>query len=659
MLPPSIATAALLKAQLDRGSDYFDLLTPFVEEALAGEANDIVAPEKLRDTLERHSGLRVALRTIVVLLDRLAKRDGSAIRKEGVSFVRTGLAITPRSPAKDLTSQFEALGESFQMFVSDRVLAIKDSSSALEIIVSFLEKHSVTLVLDGVAPDVRTGRKEDLAVAQFVTQSLSSDSANAVAILALLQGLVLARAVTLEDLAGVERKLKNLQVYFDTSFVLAAAGLYGNTDLEAARDAIRILRELGATPAVFDATVAEVRQVLAVYENKLETSRGRAELYRTPLTSYFLSQNARGTDARTASELLERTLGAEGLTVHNTPPREARYVSDEVGLATALSDVRGAGHEAREKHDLDCIAAILTLRRGSRPQRIEDARAIFAASGMVVRVTQRWWSMGNEHAIAPIIDHAALLNYCWLKRPSVAPSLHRFELAALCASTLSPSDEAWAAFKAELHKFVSDGRISSSDEAVILIDSFSQKVLIEAEATDSISPESAAHLVDLVREELRREVDAAKAETAREREANESALSEVRRKHDGALLFQARSFEDQLAALSRTLEEERSTRIALENSVSGLARLLSKFVAVPLASLLVAFTAAAVIFPIVGDFDLPRWAQFVLKAFAVVVGIAGGAFGISALSLGQRIQLAIENRLRKSLTRESTRYPER
>lgn len=656
MLPTGITTAALLKSQLDRGSDYFELLTPFVEQAVSAQKSDVVAPEALRESISRLYGLHIALRTVVSLMDRLAKRPSSCIRKEGVAFMRAEPVAATKDGAQELMEQFSQLGESFRQFCTERLPSVGTGAEALSLIVTFLEANSATLVLDGSSA-AKSGRREDIAVARFVTESLRGDSMNGRAILSLLQGLVLARAVTLEDLSVVERKLTDLRVYFDTSFALSAAGLYGPTDLEAARDAVRVLRELGAVPAVFDATVAEVKRILSVYEDRLDTTEGRAGLYQTPLKTYFLAINARGTDARTASELLERTLADEGIVIHATPQRQNEFVADEQGLAEALRDFRGSGHEAREKHDVDCIAAVLTIRRGRPAARLEDARAVFSAAGMVVRTTGRWWQTSGISGLAPIIDHAALLNYCWIKRPTVAPRLHRHELAALCAATLAPSEDAWNAFKTELKKFAADGRISSAEAAVILIDSFSQKLLVEAEATETITPGSAATIVDRVRAELRREVAAAQEETLREREAFAAAVRTAQVEKDGALTLQEGIFSQKLDEMGLDLSLERTRREQLEASVAGLSRVLARLVSVPLASILVALTVAAVVFPFVRASALPQWAQVTIQVVAVTLGIAGGAFGISAFSIGQRFHGWLELRIKKALLRGDVARP--
>jgi hypothetical protein len=316
-VPASVATAALLKSQLDQGKDYFDLLVPFVQHGVRDLTDEVVDPVALRTVINGRFGLDLPLRTLNVLLTRLSKRDSSGIRKEGGAFLKgSNAAIVENSTV--LLAEFRHLGEAFLEYCNGRLSAVTDAESALVILCAFLEAHSATLVLDEPVPSLRMDRREDIIIASFVARVLSSSNGRGKALTALLQGLVLARAVTLTDLATIERRLSNVVVYFDTPFVLSLAGLYGVPDQEATRDAVQMLKELGGVPAVFDVTIAEVRRILAVYEDRLDTAAGRQSLHWTPLTAFFFSINATSADVRTRSavhvwrELATGAWAAEG-----------------------------------------------------------------------------------------------------------------------------------------------------------------------------------------------------------------------------------------------------------------------------------------------------------------------------------------------------------
>jgi hypothetical protein len=649
-IPPSVTIAALLKSQLDQGKDYFDLLLPFVHQALSVQHGDIIDPVALRGEITKRFGLELPLRTLVALLDRIARRDRGGIRKEGGAYLKTAKGKPePEVDATALISDFERIGETFAEYSKSRLKHSINTEGALELLCGFLETHSATLVLDETPSTARTDRREDIVVASFLSSVLGKDEPSTTAVSALLQGLILARAVTLTDLAEIERRLTSLAVYFDTPFVLSLAGLHGDVDHEAARDAVRLLKELGAVPAVFDVTIAEVRRILTAFEHKLDTSNGRQTLFWSPLTAHLLSVNATASDVRTHSALLEATLTREGLMVHATPPREREFVADEAALAHALTDERGEAFAPRQQHDVDCVAAILTLRRDRQPDKLENARAIFAASGKVVRRTIAWWSETRGKGLPPILEHAALINYCWLKRPRSALTIHRFEMAALCTSILQPSVEAWDRFRNELRRMADNGLISREEAAVILVDSYASKLLTESEETETIGPGTVSDIVDRVREEQKRETEHAKAEAVKEREARIAAQSEAESRVKTAVAETEAVFSGKLATVADQLTYERTRSEGLERSVASIARFLSWILTFPVLGVAIVAIAVIAVFPFISASSLPPAARILLQTLTVLLSFAGGAFGLSAVALGRALQQRVERKIRKIL----------
>jgi hypothetical protein len=650
---PSVTTAALLKSQLDQGKDYFDLLVPFVHHGVIDSPTEVVDPIALRQRINARFGLDLPLRTLSVLLNRLSRRTGTGIRKEGSAFLRSpGAPVVENSAA--LLADFLHLGDAFADHCAGRLQAVVDTESSLKVLCAFLEVHSATLVLDDPLPSSRVGRRQDIIVASFVSTILRSDDPIGKSLTALLQGLVLARAVTLSDLSGIERRLRSLVVYFDTPFVLSIAGLYGVPDEQAARDAVKLLKDLGASPAVFDVTVAEVRRVLAVYEDRLDTAAGRAGLYRTPLTAHLFSTNATGADVRTRSALLETALKREGLTIHITPPRQREFVGDEPALIAALQDVRGEGYEARENHDLNCVAAILTFRRGRQPDTLENARAILAATGMVVRTTRAWWIETGGKGLPPVLEQTAIINYCWLKRPYSASGIHRFELAALCSSILQPSSDVWSIFKKELRKMSEDGLLSSDEASVLLVDSYASKLLVDGEETETITPGTVADIIKRVREEHQRETEAARADAKHERESRleEQLRADERLAHE--LVERDARYGEQMSIVMDELRTERERYGTLEKSVSAIASMLAWALTVPVIGLIIVAVAVVAVFPLIGASSLSPTMKAVLQVLTVMFGFASSAFGLSALSLGRALQSRIERRIRSKLISDST-----
>jgi hypothetical protein len=264
------------------------------------------------------------------------------------------------------------------------------------------------------------------------------------------------------------------------------------------------------------------------------------------------------------SVLLEREIGAAGIQILRSPSHVREYTAGEQLLAARLADpAKKDEFEPRVVHDVDCVAAILTLRANHRSMNLNDVRAVFATSSpMVIRNTRLWW-VEDEHetGIEPVVNIRALTNLAWLKKPSLSLDFKVRELVALCTAALRPAQETWERFKRHLESLQRSHRLNSDEVVAILVSTMSDRLLKDAELDeDDPADIDAVTLDDVVSrvtasyaasaetrmQKFANEYDRKLAETqARERvaleraETAERAVSEITRQH--TLVIEARA----------------------------------------------------------------------------------------------------------------------
>ncbi|MDX8392292.1 MAG: hypothetical protein R8K53_06975 [Mariprofundaceae bacterium] len=295
-----------------------------------------------------------------------------------------------------------------------------------------------------------------------------------------IEGFILQNTLLMRDIDSAHMKFKNLEVFIDTGVLLGALGFKGETPESAARESFLLLRNTGAYLSVFDKTIDETRNILALYEHKLATTTGKKALWPNDVTHYFISKNYTPSDVRQAISLLEENIRNLGLTIKKTPPRTPKHTYDETSLADAL---KGNGDHAdgpRINHDVDCVAAVLTKRKGQKSEKIEYAVAIFSsASGRAVRNIQTWYtSQVNGQSIPPVIDHLALTNIAWLKNPTLGKKARENEFMALCYSLIRPEKRVWKRFIGHLDQLQKENRITSDESIAIVANSLTVPLLI-------------------------------------------------------------------------------------------------------------------------------------------------------------------------------------
>ena len=207
----------------------------------------------------------------------------------------------------------------------------------------------------------------------------------------------------------------------------------------------------------------------------------------------------------------------QGFVIAPMPSRQKPTTAGEMKLAQRLApaDRTADGMDARVQHDVDCVAAILTLRGGFRSSTLEDSRAIFAADQpLVIRNVLRWWHEDeNESGIAPITNIRAIANLAWLKKPAFSAAFKFRELISLCSSALRPSKETWRRFLGHLEKLRDSQSLTDDEMTAIIVSTTSDRLLHEAEVFDGedIDVHTLDEIVVKVKEDYVKEVNAEKA----------------------------------------------------------------------------------------------------------------------------------------------------
>jgi len=490
--PKGLATLALLKTRLDEGKDHLGLFEPFIEDGVAHLPVDHFASADLQRFVDDRHGLLVPIETTNTLLGRLARRGG--VRKEGGRYFRI-----PFEPNVDIVRQRDAIQDDLNRFAEEfRQFAVRSSTriasndDALGLLLTFLNENNVSLLLqeNPETQPVGLSRAQTRLVARFITQECVNRENLRSLLEQVLEGLVLKSALLLQDLAAATQRFEDLLVFLDSRVLFSVIGLAGIPETLAARETISVLRDTGAIPVVFDVTLAEMRRVLGMLEDHLATAEGRLTLRPTPVVRHVLSSGQKPSDLRIAAASLERRVVDAGVTVRETPKRDRRYTLKEDTLAEELVDASGDVLQARVRHDVDCVAAVLTIRRGHRSRRVETARAVFASSSaLVIRKVVGWYRTQGEGGIPPILNIRALASIAWLKRPAGAKSLKVHELLALCTAALRPSRETWQKFVDNLKSLRAEGSLSDEETVAIVASELAEPILAELE--DEREPDAA------------------------------------------------------------------------------------------------------------------------------------------------------------------------
>ena len=345
-------------------------------------------------------------------------------------------------------------------------------------------------------------------VAEFLQDIVRDDQALESVVGRMLEGLVLYHAAFLPDLAVASRRFKNLRAVFDSGLVRQALGYEGIAPRAVMRDTIDLLKSSGVQCLVFDKTVDEIRTILAAYEQRLGTAQGQRDLRPSTMSRHFVTKRFSPSDVREMIALLEQEVRAAGFQIATIPRRVSKHVSAEQGLSVRLADPTTEDERApRVVHDVDCVAGILTMRKGHRSENLDDARVVFVSdSPLVIRNVRLWWREDErELSMEPVVHVRALSNCAWLKKPSAGSELKVRELMALCGAALRPAPRTWDRFIRHLNALQTSRKLTSEEVTAIIASSTSDELLRDAEleATDfgDVDTETLDEVVERVKSE--------------------------------------------------------------------------------------------------------------------------------------------------------------
>ena len=442
----------------------------------------------VQDALATKHGLAMPQQTVATLLHRAVNKKHLQRDAGRYRIIALPPSTLKLSAEKDRIGAGQArLGDALRAHAMRRGLSIESTGAALDLLLEFLEQEQIGILLGSsveIANGADASSRKSAIIAEFIQDAIKDDPALRSVLGGILEGLVLYHAAFLPNLDAPTRHFKNLRVVFDSVLVRQAIGYEGDAMKTLLRETTDLLKAGGIQCLIFDKTVLEIRRILSMYEERFATEEGRRSLRPVPMARHFLTQRYSPSDIREMAALLENDISKAGFQIQPTPPRIRDYTASESTLAARLADpLKHDELEPRVVHDVDCVAAILTLRGGHRSASIEDSRAVFVTSSPLVIRNTRLWYIEDEHetGVEPIVHIRALANLAWLKRPKLCADFKERELVALCAAALRPAQETWRRFLRHLETLESSQKLSSDEVSAIVISAMSDRLLREAE----------------------------------------------------------------------------------------------------------------------------------------------------------------------------------
>lgn len=465
MSEQTLTSLAILTVNWDDGHDLIKSFVPIVAECIRKGDDEPVGLVDLQAAVEKDAGIKIPSGALEAILHRCA-REGLVRRSHNVYVpVRERLEETNYpSTRREALQSYNLLLARLRTFAKCRYGIKWSPEEADERLLAFLKEGSVPILAAATEgdplPPARESRKAKHVLSAFAGILAEYDPEGFAALEVVVKGFVLSGVLYYPDIAKVETRFNELEVYCDTPFLLKALGFAEEGFRVQAVDLIELLQELGAKLRCFHHTREELAGVLEAQARDLREGAESDLAF-----DYVTSRRLRRDEIEEMIVSVDRTLGKLGVEIVDTPAWTEDL--DETALEAALDEHVNYDPErpqARRK-DMMSLAAVARLRKMHRVDSFENAKAIFVTTNAdLARGSSRFFQeIEGTGAIPLCLPVGMMTRLAWVKRPLSAPDLPKHILIASSYASLNPSRALWARYLQALTQRREKGDLSDEE----------------------------------------------------------------------------------------------------------------------------------------------------------------------------------------------------
>jgi type IV secretory pathway VirB2 component (pilin) len=528
-----LTTMAIVRATAEDDRDYLSYIEPFVSDRLKAWPNgEVVDSETLSRALcEEFEFPAVPMHVSKVLIHRAAAREELAEVDHKFYANPAKLDCVPDLAEKKsaMLAQTNALAGAVVRYAKEIHELEWTEEQAYAALERLCEDFGSDLALarrHGLAAVPAVEADEALAVVHgFARRALERDATSFDAMVALVQGTMLANAVYFEDTRATVNRLSELRVYLDTTPLLRALGAAEPAVCDAAREMLALLQDFKVRMFVFPHVLEEMSAVLDGVAGALRRGRsGYHEQVRVggrnrEAIDALIKEGVNAGEIEAMIADLAPRLQDLGVSVQEPPAHVKKGHIDEVAFDKILSDVVRYKTKPPKETDLRSLAAVDRLRGGTHPQDLSQTRALFiTTNGALVRAARQFFDAEGKGArVSHAMVDVALTSQLWVRSSNRKPEMPRRMLIADCYAALSPSPELWERWVGAISRLRERGDLTDEQVQTLIYHQQAKVVLFERTRgdPDAVSEDTVAEVLDGVERDLRRpaedEADAARA----------------------------------------------------------------------------------------------------------------------------------------------------
>lgn len=363
-----------------------DTYMPLIGHAISKCGSDIISRDEVSKILDEIAEFNIPQGALTVLLNRAAKAKYKYVKKEHGAYIRNLPALEElrfEETRDHVARSHNALKIKFQSYCQDKFKETVPSEEVDKYFFEILYEISPKLI----AKLVRIEEPIDVAVKNdktlrykiytFVDYLIENDPEGFNAIDSFVRGAILTEAFYYSLPLNITQKLRTVDVYLDTNFLLRALGYADDFLVKPCSELLGMLAEMNVRTRCFRKTYDEMHGILTA------AARARRLTRLVPdspgdVFDFFSRTGASRADIELEIAKLDDNLKSIGVNrIVEFPPYTKALGIDETKLNEYIDiEIPNQSPKSRE-HDVDCLTAIFRFRDGGNQKYIESCEAIF------------------------------------------------------------------------------------------------------------------------------------------------------------------------------------------------------------------------------------------------------------------------------------------
>jgi len=525
----TILSLALLKVNWSKGVDYIDCFLPLLISTIISSDTktiDINDVSKIKDEILKEYGLDIPSSALITILNRAKKRDYFTV-DSGIYHVNEDkINLDNNSKVRaEINRAYNYVIKEIQKFITEHSpegIAFTDDEVS-EGLLAFLKNHDADISFGAenlsILPSVEAPEKLKYLICWFVVENWESDPILINYLKDISIGHALSSLILYDEFNPFKGKLENLDIYFDTPFILSLLGINGEQRTLLSEEILSQLKNDKANIYVLQTTISEVLNNLESCKNTLKRGNGmaqslsvrmcienniRVEDIEQMISDFSFKMEGLGISENEVPDYDDYSLVIKEDELFDTIIESYERINQKEKKPRTLEKIKSSLPEHIEKtirRDVKVLSGIYRFRKGKIPISIKDSKAIFVTTSSALAFASRVFEKKlnkRENAIPTCFTDIFLSTLIWIQNPVLADQINKRRLLADCYAGMSPSEELIKQYETELKKLKEKGRINSSTYLAlrthhVAIQMLSSKTLGDPEL---FSGESTAQLVN-------------------------------------------------------------------------------------------------------------------------------------------------------------------